>query len=76
MKLQLKFNEADFKNMREFDRAVKRQLGNNCYVGSDSLCLYFDYPKELVAMLRPFPQTKQMEFELESSCPDEKKNWK
>jgi hypothetical protein len=73
MKLQLKFEEKDYENMRAFDRAVKRQLGNNVYVGTNSLCFYFEYPKELCEMLRPFPSQKQMEFELESSCPDEKK---
>lgn len=72
MKVTLKFEEKDFENLRAFDKAVKLQLGNNVYVGADSLCLYFEYPKELAAMLRPFPPQTQLEFELESSLPDKK----
>ncbi len=70
MKLHLSFEESDFKDLRSFDRAVKRQVGKNCYVGTDSLCLYFAFPKELAAMLRPYPPTKQLEFDLESSLPE------
>lgn len=74
MKLNLKFEKKDFASLREFDKAVKRQLGPNVYVGTDSLCFYMDYPKALSAMLRPFPpKDQQLEFELESSLPDDKK---
>jgi len=72
MQVHLKFGESDFENMRSFEKAVKQQLGSATYVGTDSLCFYFDYPKELVAMLRPFPSVKQLEFDLESSLPDAK----
>lgn len=72
MKVQLKFEDKDFENLRAFEKAVRKQLGNNIYVGSESLCLYFKYPKELDAMLRPFPDKKQYEFELESTLPDQK----
>ena len=41
MTLNLKFEEKDFETLRTFDKAVKRQLGPNVYVGSDSLCFYF-----------------------------------
>jgi hypothetical protein len=71
MKLQLKFESTDFESLRTFEKAVRRQLGSATYVGSDSLCFYFDYPKQLSAQLRPFhPEPTQMEFELESSLPD------
>jgi len=73
MKLNLKFEDADFESMKTFEKAIKRQTGNTVYVGTDSLCVFFDFPKKLSAMLRPFPSEKQFEFELESSCPDEKK---
>lgn len=76
MKLHLAFSEADFESMRAFDKAVKRQLGPNVYVGTDSLCFFFDYPMSLAKMLRPFaPKAAdgQFEFDLESSLPDEKK---
>jgi len=77
MKLHLTFEEKDFENMRSFEKAVKRQLGNNVYVGSDSLCVYFDYPRELALNLRPRTGTgttpTQLEFDLESSLPDQRK---
>ena len=72
MTLNLKFEEKDFETLRTFDKAVKRQLGENVYTGTDSLCLYFDFPKELVARLRPLYRGNQLEFELESSLPDKK----
>lgn len=74
MKLTLKFEQSDFENMRTFEKAVKRQLGQNVYVSCDSLCFYFDFPKELSARMRPSLQTpvNQLEFELESSLPDSK----
>ena len=71
MKVRLSFKENDFDSLRSFEAAVKRQLGNNVYVGTNSLCLYFDYPKRLAEMLRPYPETKQLEFDLESSLPDQ-----
>ena len=73
MKIHLTFDDADFENMRSFEKAVGKQLGNNVYVGTNSLSLYFDYPKDLVAMLRPLPDKKVYEFDLESSKPDNKK---
>jgi hypothetical protein len=73
MQVKLQFAETDFENMKAFEKAVKRQLGTNVYVGTDSLCLYFDYPKQLAAMLRPMPSEKQLEFTLESSLPEAKR---
>jgi hypothetical protein len=70
MEINLKFAEKDFDSMKSFQSAVQKQLGNNVYVGTDSLCLYFDFPKQLVAMLRPMPKDVQLEFTLKSSKPD------
>jgi hypothetical protein len=72
MTLNLKFEEKDFDTMRTFEKAVKRQLGENLYVGTNSLYFFFDFPKELVARLRPLYRGNQLEFELESSLPDAK----
>ena len=72
MKLHLKFEESDFENLRAFEKAIRKQVGNNVYVGTDSLCVYFEYSKELKAMLRPMPPQVQLEFDLESSLPDKK----
>ncbi len=69
MKLNLTFEKSDFLNFKAFEKSVQKQLGNNVYVGTNSLCLYFDYPKEMVSMLRPYPENPQLEFELESSRP-------
>lgn len=69
MVVNLKFEKSDFDSMRSFEKSVQQQLGNNIYVGTDSLCLYFDYPKELKDMLRPYPPKEQLEFTLTSSHP-------
>lgn len=73
MKLNLKFESNDFENFRIFEKAIKRQLGSNVYVGTNSICVYFEYSNKLCEMLRPFPSGEQLEFELDSSCPDERK---
>ena len=52
MKVILQFEEKDFDSLREFGKALERQCGKT-YAGTDSFCVYFDYPKELSAMLRP-----------------------
>ena len=69
MKLTLKFNKEDFDSFKSFEKAVYKQVGNNVYLGTDSMCVYFDYPKELKAMLRPYPEKEQLEFELTASKP-------
>jgi hypothetical protein len=66
----LKFEEKDFENFRAFEKAVKKQLGSDVYVGSDSLCWYFPFSKELSARLRPHCENKQLEFKLDSFQPD------
>ena len=70
MTLNLKFEAGDFENMRSFEKAVQRQVGNTFYAGTDSLVVWFGYPKELKAMLRPYPEKQQFEFELTSSNPE------
>ena len=72
MKLKLQFTENDFNDFRSFEKAVKKQVGNNVFVDVGYLCLYFEYPKALQSMLRPYPSQVQLEFELESSKPDSK----
>jgi len=52
MKVTLTFEKKDFATLREFGKALERQVGKS-YAGTDSFCLYFDYPKELAALLRP-----------------------
>lgn len=66
MKINLKFQPKDFESFRNFENSMKRQLGKETYVGTDSCCVYFDYPKNLKAMLRPYPEKEQLEFELEN----------
>lgn len=67
MTLKLQFKEEDFNSFRDFEKAVVKQLGPTTYVGTDSLCYYLEYPKELKARLRPFPDNNQLEFEVFSS---------
>lgn len=86
MKINLKFEPKDFETFKNLEKAVARQLGNTVYVGADSLCLYFDYPKELLVQLRPkaaqwnekgqlafgvpYLEKDQYEFDLTSSKPE------
>lgn len=61
--MKLKFTEKDFATFRAFENAVKRQLGETTYVGTDHMVVVVDYPPALRGMLRPFPEQKQYEFE-------------
>ncbi len=58
----LKFSEKDFKSFRDFENSMKRQLGQETYVGTDSCTVLVEYPNNLKAMLRPFPEKPQLEF--------------
>lgn len=64
MKLKLQFMQEDFADFKSFESAIKRQLGDDVHVGTDSLALYFRYPPAMVNMLRPYPE--QFSFEIES----------
>ena len=72
MKLNLKFQESDFDSFKSFEKSAKKQIGQDSYVGTDSLCFFFPYPKTLVERIRPYSPNKQLEFELNSCCPDKK----
>jgi hypothetical protein len=61
--MKLSFQPKDFKDMRSFEAAVKRQLGPNTYVGTDSMTVFVEFSPELKVMLRPFPAKEQFEFE-------------
>lgn len=52
MKLLFEVTAKDLETFRKFQDSVNKQLGN-VYVGTNSACVYFDYPPELVALLRP-----------------------
>ena len=67
LELHLKFEEKDFDTFQSFEQVVRHKLGNNVYTGTKSLCLYFDYPKELSARLQPGYTGNQLEFELDTS---------
>ncbi len=71
--INLKFVPGDFDNFRSFEKAVIKQLGNTAYVGTENVCLYFEYPKELKELLRPFPKFNQLEFKLVSERAELKK---
>lgn len=64
MKIKLELTESDFKDFRSFEKALKKRFGENTYVGTDSLVFSVEYPKELKAMLRPYPETPTYQFEL------------
>jgi hypothetical protein len=69
MTVQLQLKAEDFESFKAFEKAMKKQLGTNIYVGTNSACLYFDYPPELVERLRPHSPSTQLEFSLNSSHP-------
>lgn len=69
MTLNLNFVAEDFNSFKSFEKSVLKQLGKTVYVGTNSLCLYFDYPKELSDQLRPCCKPSQLEFTLDSSKP-------
>jgi len=75
--VKLTFNEKDFKSRRDFDNGVARQMDKTATVLSSAfgwcVAYHFDYPKELMAMLQPFPKEPKFDFELESSVPEPKK---
>ena len=52
MKLLVEVEQKDFATFRKFQDPLNRQLGN-VYVGTNSMAVYFDFPPELVALLRP-----------------------
>jgi hypothetical protein len=62
--MKLQFTERDFKSFSDFEKAVKRQLGDTTYVGTEHLVVKWEYPKVLKEMLRPYPKEFQSEFEL------------
>jgi hypothetical protein len=45
MKLNLKFQESDFDSFKSFEKSVKKQIGQDSYVGTDSLCFSFHIQK-------------------------------
>jgi hypothetical protein len=68
------FTEKDFEKLRNFQKRVNREFGENAYVGADSATIVVNYSAELKAMLRPFPLQKHFEFYLRIlDCRDCKK---
>jgi hypothetical protein len=64
--MKLKLTPKDLKDFKSFENAVKNQLGKNTYVGTDSMVVVLDYPKQLQQNLRPYPEvpiTKETTFE-------------
>jgi len=68
--VKVSFINKDFKSRRDFDNGVSRQMDKTATVLSSEfgwcVAYYFDYPKELTAMLQPFPKETKLDFELES----------
>jgi hypothetical protein len=104
--MKLEFKPEDFNDFKSFEESMKRQVESDCYVGSNSMVIwyecpeslshrhygsgkehdkmvkksfgptasyvnghvsfYYEYPKGLVEMLRPFPPKLKYEFDVES----------
>ena len=52
--MKVTFTENDFKNLRKFQNAFNKNLGETAYVGTDYATLLVEYSPELKLMLRPF----------------------
>lgn len=65
MKLNLSFKEEDFFTLSTVEDAIRKQLGNNVYVGSQSLCVYLYFPANFADVFHSAPET--YECELKSS---------
>ena len=73
MKIELKFEPKDFETFKNFESAIKRQVGNHVYIGSNSFCLYFDYTNDMCEKLRhPLPIVGETVATVESSRPEAK----
>lgn len=46
------FTAAELANFESFAAAMTRQVGNNSYIGTNSFCVYFNYPDVLRQALR------------------------
>lgn len=61
----MKFSEKEFSNLRNFQRRLEREFGENTtYVGTDYANVLVEYSTELKAMLRPLPPEQNFEFDL------------
>jgi hypothetical protein len=58
----LRFTEKEFSALRNFQRRMEREFGENSYVGTDYANVLLEYSPELKAMLRPLPPEQHFEF--------------
>ena len=73
--MKVTFTEKDFSELRKFQNAFNKKLGETAYVGTDYATLVVEYSSELKAMLRPFPSSQHFEFEVRClTCVDCKNN--
>ncbi len=73
--MKVTFTEKEFSELRKFQNAFNKKLGETAYVGTDYATLVVEYSSELKAMLRPFPRNQFFEFEVRClSCEDCKGN--
>jgi hypothetical protein len=50
---------------------MEKEFGKNAYIGTNYATVMVEYSPRLVAMLRPFPEVNQFEYELSQlSCED------
>lgn len=72
MKLNLLFTADDYKSLVLFEKAVRKQLGNDVHVGTQSLCVYLYFPSTFSNTFHfnaPLPN-ETYECELKSSIPN------
>ena len=78
MKIKLQFEQADFDSFATFEKSITNQIPYPVYTGTDNLIIFtpkishfYEFPKVLAKMLRPFPEEQKYAFELN---PDPKKS--
>ena len=72
---EVKFTEANFKELRKFQNRMNVVFGETAYVGTDYATVVLDYSPKLKAMLRPYPSEVKYDYEVKMLyCDDCKKS--
>jgi len=69
------FTQKDFDKLRNFQKRIEQELGENTYAGTDNAVVVVNYTAELKSMMRPLAEQRHFEFALKIlRCRDCKKN--
>lgn len=69
--MKLTFTQNEFDKLRTFQNRMNREFGDTAYVGTNNAVILVEYSPQLTAMLRPYPEISQFEYELlQLTCQD------